>query len=129
MTQSARGVLFWAPRILTILFALFLSVFALDVFGETKGFLETLTALVLHLVPTFFVVVLLVFAWRRELIGVIAFAGLAVAYVVVMWGRGFPWVTYVMISGALLLISVLFFLSWRQRLRARTAGQPPLGAA
>ena len=129
MTKSARGVLFWAPRILTILFALFLSVFALDVFAETKGFLETLTALVLHLVPTFFVVVLLVFVWRRELIGVIAFAGLAVAYVVVMWGRGFPWVTYVMISGALLLISVLFLLSWRQRLRARTAGQQPLGAA
>ena len=129
MTKSARGVLFWAPRILTILFALFLSVFALDVFAETKGFLETLTALVLHLVPTFLVVVLLVFAWRRELIGVIAFAGLAIAYVVVMWGRGFPWVTYVMISGALLLISVLFFLSWRQRLRARTAGQQPPGAA
>ena len=118
MTKSARGVLFWAPRILTILFALFLSVFALDVFAETKGFLETLTALALHLVPTFLVVVLLVFAWRRELIGVIAFAGLAIAYVVVTWGRGFPWVTYVMISGALLLISVLFFLSWRQRSRA-----------
>lgn len=118
MTKSARGVLFWAPRILTILFALFLSVFALDVFAETKGFLETLTALALHLVPTFLVVVLLVFAWRRELIGVIAFAGLAIAYVVVTWGRGFPWVTYVMISGALLLISFLFFLSWRQRSRA-----------
>ncbi len=129
MTKSARGVLFWAPRILTILFALFLSIFAFDVFAETKGFLETLTALVLHLVPTFLVVVLLVFAWRWELIGVIAFAGLAVAYVVVIWGRGFPWVTYVMISGVLLLISVLFFLSWRQRLGARTAGQQPPGAA
>jgi len=129
MTQSARGVLFWAPRMLTILFALFLSVFALDVFSETKGFLETLTALVLHLVPTFLVIVLLVFAWRRELIGVIAFAGMAVAYVVVMWERGFPWVTYVIISGTLLLISVLFLLSWRQRLRARTAGQPPAEAA
>ncbi len=54
------------------------------VFAETKGFLETLTALVLHLVPTFLVVVLLVFAWRRELIGVIAFAGLAIADVFVM---------------------------------------------
>lgn len=127
MTKSSRSVLFWAPRILTILFALFLSVFALDVFEETKGILETLTALVLHLVPTFLVVVLLVFAWRRELIGVIAFAGLAVAYVVVMWERGFPWVTYVMISGALLLLSVLFLLSWRQRLRVRTAGQQSTG--
>ena len=129
MTKSGGGVLFWAPRILTIFIALFSSVFALDVFTESKGFLESLTALVLHLVPTLLVVVLLVFAWRRELIGVIAFAGLAIAYVVVMWGRGFPWTTYAMISGALLLISVLFFLSWRQRMRARTAGQEPPGAA
>ena len=128
MTKSARGVLFWAPRILTILFALFLSVFALDVFAETRGFLETLTALVLHLMPTFLVVVLLVLAWRWELIGVIAFAGLAITYVVVMWGR-FPWVTYATISGPLLLMSVLFLLPWRQRFRARTAGQQPPGAA
>lgn len=128
MTKSVRGVLFWAPRILTILFALFLSVFALDVFAETKGFLQTVTALVLHLMPTFLVVVLLMLAWRWELIGVIAFAGLAITYIVVMWGR-FPWATYATISGPLLLISVLFFLSWRQRFRARTAGQQPLGTA
>lgn len=128
MTKSNRGVLFWAPRILTILFALFMSVFALDVFAETKGFLQTLTALVLHLMPTFLVVVLLVLAWRWELIGVIAFAALAITYMVVMWGR-FPWVTYATISGPLLLISVLFLLSWRQRFRARSAGHQPLGAA
>lgn len=128
MTKSSRGVLFWAPRILTILFALFMSVFALDVFAETKGFLQTLTALVLHLMPTFLVVVLLVLAWRWELVGVIAFAALAITYMVVMWGR-FPWVTYATISGPLLLISVLFLLSWWQRFRARSAGHQPLGAA
>lgn len=120
MSKSARGVLFWAPRILTILFALFLSVFAFHVFAETSGFLATLTAFVLQLMPAFLVVVLLVFAWRWELIEVIAFAGLAIAYVVVMWGR-FPWVSYATISGPLLLISVLFLLSWRQGFRARRA--------
>lgn len=128
MTKSVRGGFFWAPRILTILFALFLSVFALDVFTDTKGFLQTLTALVLHLMPTFLVVVLLALAWRWELIGVIAFAGLAITYIVVTSGQ-FPWVTCATISGPLLLISVLFFLSWRKRFRARTAGQQPLGAA
>jgi len=125
MSKSARSVFFWAPRILTILFALFLSVFALDVFAETTGFLQTLTALVLHLMPTFLVVVLLVLAWRWELTGVIAFVGLAITYIVVMWGR-FPWVTYATISGPLLLISVLFLLSWGQRFRGGTAGQQPL---
>jgi hypothetical protein len=121
MMKSAKGLLFWAPRILTILFALFLSVFALDVFAETKGFLQTLTALLLHLMPSFLIVVLLALAWRWEMIGVIAFAGLAIAYVVLMWGR-FPWATYAAISGPLLLMSVLFLLSWRQRFRALRTG-------
>jgi hypothetical protein len=127
MTKSDRGVWFWAPRILTILFALFLSVFALDVFEGKKAFLETLAALALHLIPTFLVVVLLVLAWRWELIGVVAFAGLAIAYVGLLWGR-FSWVAYAVISGSLLLMSVLFLLSWRQRVRARAVGQQLPGA-
>jgi len=127
MKKPGRGVWFWAPRILTILFALFSSVFALDVFEEKKAFLETLAALALHLIPTFLVVVLLVLAWRWELIGVVAFAGLAIAYVGLLWGR-FPWVTYAAISGPLLLVSVLFLLSWRQRVRARAVDQQLPGA-
>ncbi len=129
MTKATGGAVFWAPRILTILFALFLSLFALDVFAEAHGDLETLAALVLHLVPAFLVVILLVLAWRWDLVGVIAFAGLAVTCPIVMRGRGFPWVTYVTMSVPLLLMSVLFLLSWRQRRRVRTAGQQPPEAA
>ena len=87
MSESNRGVLFFAPRVLTIVFALFMSVFAPDVPGETKGVLQTLTALALHMMPALVVVGLLVLAWRWEWIGVIAFAGLAVSYIGVMWGR------------------------------------------
>jgi hypothetical protein len=119
---TEKGAFFWAPRLLTILFALFLSVFALDVFGETKGLVQTLADLALHLMPTFLLLGLLALAWRWDLIGVIAFAGLAIAYIAVMWGR-FPWFTYAAISGPLLLMSLLFWLSWRQRVRARSAGQ------
>ena len=111
MTRSSSSAIFWAPRILTILFALFLSVFALDVFTETKGLFQILAALVMHLTPTLIVIVLLVLAWRWEFVGVVAFAALAIVYIVVMWGR-FPLSTYVVISGPMLLISVLFFLSW-----------------
>lgn len=116
MARSHRGVWFWSPRILTLLFALFLSLFALDVFGEATGFVETMAALTMHLIPTFLVIGLLAVAWQFELVGVVAFAGLAVAYDVVMWGR-FPALTYVMVSGPLLLISGLFFVSWWRRRR------------
>ena len=45
MLKPIRLTLFWTPRVAGILFVLFLSIFALDVFGETRGFWETLLAL------------------------------------------------------------------------------------
>ena len=65
MNASVKRVLFWAPRILCILFAIFLSVFALDVFSEGYGFWQTIGALLLHLVPTFIVVIALLIGWRH----------------------------------------------------------------
>jgi len=65
MHASVKRVLFWAPRILCILFAIFLSVFALDVFSEGYGFWQTIGALLLHLVPTFIVVIALLIGWRH----------------------------------------------------------------
>jgi len=45
MNTTTKRVLFWAPRVLGILFALFLSLFALDVFSEGYSFGETMLAL------------------------------------------------------------------------------------
>ena len=42
MNKSVKPVLFWTPRILCILFAIFISLFALDVFGEGYGFFRVL---------------------------------------------------------------------------------------
>ena len=77
--MQAKGALSWAPRLLTILFAAFLSLFALDVFSETRGLLETVAALAMHLVPTFLIILVVVLSWRRDLIGVVVFAVLPVA--------------------------------------------------
>ena len=52
MTEVSKKVLYWAPRVSCIAFALFLSLFAMDVFGEGLGFWRTLFALFLHLIPT-----------------------------------------------------------------------------
>ena len=118
MNASAKRVLFWTPRILCILFAIFLSMFALDVFDEGYGFWQTIGALLLHLVPTFIVVIALLIGWRWELVGAVLFGALAVFYVVWMWGR-FPLVTYLSISGPLALVGVLFLFNWIYRAQLR----------
>lgn len=122
MSRTNRGFLFWAPRILTILFSIFLSAFALDALTEANGITQRLMALAVHLIPTGLVLLLLALAWRWEWLGGMAFAGLAITYVAVAWGR-FPWTTYALIAGPLALISALFFLSWRQRLLVPAGGQ------
>ena len=118
MNASAKRVLFWTPRILYILFAIFLSVFALDVFSEGYGFWQTIGALLLHLVPTFIVVIALLIGWRWEWVGAALFGALAVFYVVWMWGR-FPFVTYLSISGPLAIVGVLFLFNWIYRAQLR----------
>ncbi|MCK5050652.1 MAG: hypothetical protein KAS53_02845 [Candidatus Cloacimonetes bacterium] len=120
MSRKMKRVLFWTPRILCILFAMFLSLFALDVFGEGFGFWKTILALLIHLVPVYIVIIILVIAWRWEWIGAILFNALAVFYIVWVWGR-FPLVTYVSISGPLFLVGILFLFNWiyREQLRKR----------
>jgi hypothetical protein len=114
MNKSMKRVVYWTPRILCILFAVFISLFALDVFEGGKGFWKTSVALLLHLVPTIIIVAVLVVSWRREWIGGILFIALGILYVVWAWGR-FHLTTYAIISGPLLLMGILFLLNWRHR--------------
>lgn len=119
MNKVMKQVLFWTPRVLCILFAMFLSLFALDVFSEDAGFWEKILGLLIHLVPVYVVVILLMVAWRWEWVGAIAFIGLALFYLFQAWGRE-HWSTYLAISGPLIVIGVLFLLNWIYRAQLRT---------
>ncbi len=115
MKPSVKSWLFWTPRILCILFAAFISIFALDVFGEGNGFWKTLLALLIHLIPTALVLVVLLLSWRWEWIGGILYNALGILYIVTMWKRPFPWPVYAAISGPLFLVGILFLLNWKYR--------------
>ena len=114
MTTTTRRVLFWTPRVLGILYAVFLSLFALDVFDAGYGFWQAIAALLIHLIPVYIVIAALVLAWRWEWLGAIGFSALAIFYVAWAWGR-FPLVAYLSISGPLFLIAILFLLNWVYR--------------
>lgn len=112
-TYTAR-ILFWAPRVLCILFAIFISLFALDVFSEGYGMGETLLALLIHLVPTFLILISLIIAWRWERVGVILFIALALFLLVSSGAESW------LISGPLFFVGVLFLISWMTQARLKT---------
>ncbi len=116
-----KPLLSWTPRILTILFALFLSLFALDVFNEGYGFWRTLLALFMHLIPTWLVLAALAIAWRWQWAGALLCAGLGAFYIVHFWGR-FYLAAYLLISGPLFLLAALFLADWLCRTLSRPDG-------
>jgi glucose-6-phosphate-specific signal transduction histidine kinase len=102
--------LLWAPRILGILFAGFTGLFAMDVFGQGTGFWETILALIMHLVPTFLMIVILILSWRWPWIGGLCFALLGIVYII--WfsqTRGEP---SAIIYLPMFLTAAFFLASW-----------------
>lgn len=110
MTWNRNDWIIWTPRVLSILFACFISLFALDVFAEGRPWTETLVALLMHLIPTYVLILILVFAWRRPWVGALAYTALAIAYAV-MAGRHPSWILAIAVP--LLVTAGLFWLSWR----------------
>ena len=120
MNDLAHKLRVWTPRGLLILFALFLTLFSLDVFNDDHSLGQTALALLMHNLPTLFLLATVAAAWRREWIGAVVGFSLGVLYIVLAWGR-FPMLTYVIISGPLFLIGGLYFASWIARVRSRRA--------
>ncbi len=118
MTAKQHRVLYWAPRVVCLAFAAFLSLFAMDVFGEGLGFWRTLLALSMHLIPVFVVLLILALAWRREWIGAAAFACVAVLFLFNMPKHLSPQgrqSAALFIAGPVFVIAALFLANWLKR--------------
>jgi len=120
MTNRYKKILFWSPRIICILFAVFISIFALDVFEENKELRDIIIGLAIHLIPTFLIIVLLILSWKWEWIGGIFFIALGILYIVFAYGK-FPLSVYFIISGPLFVVGALFLMNWFWRKEIRKA--------
>jgi len=111
--------LYWTPRILSILFILFLMLFSLDVFSEELGFWQTLVGLMMHNIPSFVLLIMLIVSWKYEIVGCVSFILAGLLYISLILRNslleGFQWyyITWiVLISGPAFLVGILFLLSW-----------------
>jgi len=59
----------WLPRIICILAILFISMFALDSFSSERTFWQNTAAFLMHLIPSFVLLAILIVAWKWEKIG------------------------------------------------------------
>ncbi len=122
MEKSIKQSLFWIPRVMSILFVLFLSMFALDIFDMNLGFWGTIVGLIMHLIPSIVLAIAIALAWKREWIGAVLFIGWALFYLVT--ARGFDWSVYVSIAGIPALIGALYLVGWAMHGKLRDVSKP-----
>jgi hypothetical protein len=67
--KTSIKILQWTPRILCILAILFISMFAADVFAAGLTFWRQIGDFLMHLIPSFILLGVLVIAWKWERIG------------------------------------------------------------
>lgn len=118
--QPLRQIFLWTPRVLSLLFALFVGLFALDVFDEGYGLWKTVIALLIHLLPVFALLIGLALAWRWAWVGALIFLSFSVWYLATFWGR-FPWSVYLIMAGVPFVVGLLWLVDWLYRAELRTA--------
>jgi len=91
--------LYWTPRILGILFIMFISMFSLDA-GSFLGW-------IMHMIPSFVLIIILIIAWKWEKIGGTIF--ILISIVMTLFFRTYNDILSLMtISGIPFLIGLLF---------------------
>ena len=107
--QTQKTTLYLA-RILSVLYAVFISIFSFDVFEEKYSFWKMILALFMHLIPTCLLLIIFWISFKKEWIAGLLYLIIGISYIFLAWGK-FYWSVYFMIAGPLITIGILFFIS------------------
>jgi hypothetical protein len=108
LNLSKRLLLHLLPRILAIFFIFFISIFAFDVFDMEGSLLRKIAAFLIHLIPTYILIAVYLIAKKWEIPGGVAYIFLGLLYIFTF--RRQDVIAYIILSGSLFLIGILFIL-------------------
>ena len=122
MKKKVNKFIYWTPRILSFVFAAFLVIFSFDVFDGTSGFWQTAFAFFMHNLPSLILIAVAIIAWKRELVGAIAFGLFSLLFIILTAVRSLPgpepyiqmaWGMIIFVPA--LLTAVLYYLNWSHK--------------
>lgn len=114
MRQPSQGrrcgkVLCFAPKILAVLFIIFISLFSFDAFNTKAGLGTILLSFLIYLIPSIIVILLLIYACRNSRIGGTLFILLGMIFT--LYFKTYTRLSFFLaISGPVFLIGILFLV-------------------
>jgi hypothetical protein len=121
--KKNNKLLFWTPRILGIMFILFLMMFSLDVFESGLTLWQIVVGLFMHNIPALLLLIVLIISWKHEIVGGIVFILAGLFYVLMLtMDSKFEWYMLswaITIAGPAFLVGILFLMNWRKKRNLR----------
>lgn len=116
MNKKINKFVYWTPRILGIIFILFLMMFSLDVFEPGLTVWQIALGLFMHNIPALFLLIILIISWKHEIVGGIVFILAGLLYILILtMNSKFEWY---MLSWSLTIalpaffVGILFMVNW-----------------
>jgi hypothetical protein len=106
-------IIHWAPRVAAIMIIFFMSLFSLDVFGMGALPLEALGAFLMHNIPSIIMIIFLVFAWKRPVVGFVVFLIAGIAFIIFFVRDLYALPNLLLFVFPILLIASLFYADWK----------------
>jgi len=116
MGKEINKFIYWTPRILSIIFIIFLALMSLDVIALNLSLKETIIGMLMHNIPALIMLIVLFISWRYEIVGGITFLLAGLAYIILLVQGGIAWYLALswslIIAGPAFLIGILFLVNW-----------------
>ena len=116
MKKKTNKFIYWTPRILGIIFILFLMMFSLDVFEPGLTVWQIAIGLFIHNIPALFLLLILIISWKYEIVGGVTFILAGLLYIrLLAMNPKFEWYMLswsLIIAGPAFLIGILFTINW-----------------
>ena len=122
MATKIRGFIYWTPRLLSILFIISMALLSLDVISPGLSSRQISAGLLMHNIPTLVMTIVLIIAWKYEIVGGVAFLLAGLQYIIMAiqikagWYVVLSWI--LTIAGPAILIGILFLINWYKKRRA-----------
>ena len=99
--------LIWIPRVLALVFIVFLLLFGLDVFSENAPFMKKLGGFFMHSIPSIILLLILFIFWKKTLVGGFIFILFSIAFTLYFRTYG-SLSTFLLLTFPVLLVGILF---------------------
>lgn len=105
----------WSPRFFSVLLIILLLMFSFDVFESNSPWHEILLGFLIHNIPVIVLLIVLIFAWKKPLIGAIVYTSIGILYIGwMLFVQGISaWLAMLSLGIPAIIIGILYYIHYK----------------